>query len=65
MVPQLTALVALSENPGLIPSTHMLQPSIIPVSEAPKPSSDFHGHQAHMWYTYIHHEGKTFIHIKA
>lgn len=41
------------------------QPSLIPISETPKPSSDFHGHQVHMWYTYIHHTGKTFTHTKS
>jgi len=27
------------------------------------PSSDLHGHQAHMWYTFIH-TGKALIYIK-
>ena len=46
MAPCLRALVALTEDPGSIPSTHMgaLQPSVIQVLGDPMPSSDLSGH---------------------
>lgn len=38
------------------------QLSIIPVSEAPKLSSDFHGHQAHVVHTHTLHRHNIHIH---
>lgn len=52
------ALVALPEEPGLIPSTPHdgSQPSVAPVPGAPIPSSVLHGHQKYicMWCTDRH-----------
>lgn len=56
MAQQLRAFDVLLEDPGSGPSTHMAahQLSVIPVPGDPVPSSDFHRHQAHMWYIDIH-----------
>lgn len=56
MAQQLRAFDVLLEAPGSGPSTHMAahQLSVIPVPGDPVPSSDFHRHQAHMWYIDIH-----------
>ena len=55
MAQQLTALAALVENLGLVPSTQSgSQPSVTPLPGNPAPASDLCGHQAHMWYAYIH-----------
>jgi hypothetical protein len=50
------ALVALTENPGLVPRTH--DGSQLSVLEDPAPSSNLQRHQACMWDTYVH-VGKT------
>lgn len=55
-----------SRGQGSSPSTHpqdSSQLSVTLIPEDPKPSSDFHGHETHLYCTYIN-AGKTLKHIK-
>jgi hypothetical protein len=60
MAQWLRALIALTEDPGSIPSTHMMVHNHAPVPGDLMPSSDFNRHQAHIRYTDIH-VGKILI----
>jgi len=62
---RLRALAPHAEDPGLIPSIHVVVPNHpkATIPGALKPSSDFFGYQAHTLCTYIL-KGKTFIHIQ-
>lgn len=64
---QLRTLVAIAEDQGLFPSTHMAAQNCLSIRAVPRdatPSSVLSGeHKTHMWYTDIH-GGQTLKYIK-
>lgn len=58
-------MAALAEEAGSNPSTYSegSWPSVTPVPDGPMLSSDLHGHQASIQYTYIHVDNHLYTHI--
>lgn len=63
MVQQLKVLVTLPEDQGSQNPYEGSQLSVTPVVKDLMPPSDLCGHQACMWYTFIHAD-KTLINVK-